>query len=169
LWAPYVDSISIYFFEVDNYRSRQETEYFAWICKMLRVGVVFASWSGEENDPILSFWMILKPGLGMPHRNINIPSDASDNPTGKILGDKIKPVHFDDFDFKGGPIFIPKDAWDLDLASPLEVTQKELEELKAKGVKTFDRLADYVLEPQKAKVPKLSKNASDERPQEVKT
>jgi len=88
-----------------------------------------------------------------------------DNPTRKILGDKIKPVFFDDFEFKGGPIFIPMDAWDLDIASPPEITQKELEELKKKGVETFDRLADYIAEFakefQKVKVPKLSTNACE--------
>jgi len=103
----------------------------------------------------------LRPGQGYM-------GEWGENPTRKMLGDKIKPVHFDDFEFKGGPIFIPMDAWDLDIASPPEVTQKELEELKKKGVETFDRLADYITdfarEFQKAKVPKLSSNACDERP-----
>jgi len=91
-----------------------------------------------------------------------------DNSTRNILGDKIKSVFFDDFEFKGGPIFIPMDAWDLDIASPPEITQKELEELKKKGVETFDRLADYIAEFakefQKVKVPKLSTNACEPPP-----
>lgn len=84
------------------------------------------------------------------------------------MGDKIKPVYFDDFTYKDGPIFIPMDAWDLDLPCPPEITQKELEELKKKGVEIFERLADYIAdfarEFQKVKVPKLSTNATEPPP-----
>jgi len=103
----------------------------------------------------------LRPGQGYM-------GEWGDNPTREVLGDKIKPVSFDDFTYKDGPIFIPMDAWDLDLASPPEVTQKDLEELKKKGVEIFNRLAEYIAdfarEFQKVKVPKLSTNACSPPP-----
>jgi len=69
-----------------------------------------------------------------------------DNPTKKVYGNRIKPVIFNDAEFKGGPVTIPIDSWDIDIESPPEVRKEDLPALLAKGKKMVDRMADYVAE-----------------------
>jgi hypothetical protein len=68
------------------------------------------------------------------------------NPTRKIFGDKLKPVQFDDFDYRGTRIIVPVDAWDIDLESPPEVRQEDLELLGKRGQEIIDRLAEFISE-----------------------
>jgi creatinine amidohydrolase len=69
-----------------------------------------------------------------------------DNPTRKIYGDKISAVIFNDAEFKGGPVTIPIDSWDIDIESPPEVKKEELDGLAKKGEEMIRRMADYVAE-----------------------
>ena len=69
-----------------------------------------------------------------------------DNPTKKVYGDKIKAIIFNDAEFKGGPITIPIDSWDIDIPSPPEVKRSELPALKKKGEKMIAAMADYLAE-----------------------
>jgi creatinine amidohydrolase len=90
-----------------------------------------------------------------------------ENATRKILGDKFRsigdPPHT--FEFKGWPVLIPMDAWDLDVVSPPDITQAELDKLRKRGIEIFERLADYIadfaMEFQKVNVPKFGTNATD--------
>jgi creatinine amidohydrolase len=67
-----------------------------------------------------------------------------DNPTKKIFGDKIRPIRFNDFDYKGGQVIIPMEAWDLDLEGPPNVSYDDLGDLSQKGQEMIKRLADYI-------------------------
>lgn len=67
-----------------------------------------------------------------------------ENPTKKIFGDKIKPIRFNDFDFKGAMITIPIDAWDIDIEGPPEVSKSDLDALTKRGEQIIQRVADYI-------------------------
>jgi len=69
-----------------------------------------------------------------------------ENPTKSIYGDKIKAVIFNDAEFKGGPVVIPIDSWDIDIESPPEAKKKDLDALQKKGEEMIRRMADYVAE-----------------------
>jgi creatinine amidohydrolase len=64
----------------------------------------------------------------------------------EIFGEKIKPLGFDDFEYKGAQIFIPVDAWDIDVDSPPELSRSSLDQLRQRGEEILSRLADYVAE-----------------------
>jgi hypothetical protein len=67
-----------------------------------------------------------------------------ENPTKKILGDKILPIRFNDFTFKGAQVIIPVDAWDIDVEAPPKASKEELEAVAKRGQQIIDRLADYI-------------------------
>ncbi len=60
------------------------------------------------------------------------------------IGKKIKPLGFTDFEYNGGPIIIPVDAWEIDVDSPPEVSESVLDDLRRRGEETINRLADYI-------------------------
>jgi creatinine amidohydrolase len=60
------------------------------------------------------------------------------------FGEKIRPLGFTDFDYEGGPITIPVDAWEVDVDSPPAVDKSALEDLRRRGEETLRRLADYI-------------------------
>ena len=62
----------------------------------------------------------------------------------KPFGEKIKPLGFTDFEYSGGPIIIPVDAWEIDVDSPPEVSEGVLDDLRRRGEETINRLADYI-------------------------
>jgi creatinine amidohydrolase len=64
----------------------------------------------------------------------------------KIFGDNIKPLGFDNFKYKEGPVTIPVDAWDIELENPPEIRKDELEGLKEQGQEILKRCADYIAE-----------------------
>jgi len=68
------------------------------------------------------------------------------NPTRNILGEKIKPIRFNDFTYKGAKIIIPVDAWDIDVDAPPEVSEEELEPLAKRGQEIISHLADFIAE-----------------------
>ena len=88
------------------------------------------------------------------------------NPTlRKIFGEEIKPLGFNDFEYKGAQIMIPIDAWEIDVDSPPKVTTKELDALERRGQEIIRRLADYVAdfakEFQKVRIPETSSPQHD--------
>jgi creatinine amidohydrolase/Fe(II)-dependent formamide hydrolase-like protein len=68
------------------------------------------------------------------------------NPTKKILGEKITPIVFTNFKFRGGTVTIPVDAWEIDLSTPPYVKQAELQKLVDAGNKLIEQFADYYAE-----------------------
>ena len=64
----------------------------------------------------------------------------------KMFGDKIKPLGFDNFEYKGGPVIIPIDAWDVDVDTPPEIRKDELDRLEKQGQEILKRCADYIAE-----------------------
>lgn len=64
----------------------------------------------------------------------------------RILGDKIIPVGFDDFEYKGARITIPVDAWDIDVEGPPRIEKEDLDRLQSNGEKITKRLVDYISE-----------------------
>jgi hypothetical protein len=83
----------------------------------------------------------------------------------KIFGEEIKPLGFNDFEYKGAQIMIPIDAWEIDVDSPPKVTTKELDALERRGQEIIRRLADYVAdfakEFQKVRIPETSSPQHD--------
>jgi creatinine amidohydrolase len=69
-----------------------------------------------------------------------------ENPTKDIYGSKIKAVSFNDVDFQGGPVVIPIDAWDIDIASPPEIKKEDLDTYLSKGNNMITQMADYIAE-----------------------
>jgi creatinine amidohydrolase len=67
-----------------------------------------------------------------------------DNPTRKIFGERIQPIRFNDFTFKGAPITIPVDAWDIDVEGNPEVSEEDLDALAIRGQQIIERVADYL-------------------------
>jgi creatinine amidohydrolase len=64
----------------------------------------------------------------------------------KIFGDKIEPRGFDNFEYKGGPVIIPVDAWDVDLDTPPEIREDELDKLEKQGQEILKRCTDYIVD-----------------------
>ena len=66
-------------------------------------------------------------------------------PLRKLFGEAIKPLGFNNFEFGGAPVIIPVDAWDIDIASPPEVSKSDLEALRRRGEQIIDRAAEHVI------------------------
>lgn len=64
----------------------------------------------------------------------------------RILGDKIIPRGFNDFEYKGARITIPVDAWDVDIESPPGLKKEDLDQLYSRGQLILKRLVDYISE-----------------------
>jgi hypothetical protein len=63
-----------------------------------------------------------------------------------LFGDKIKPVGFDNFEYKGAPVIIPIDAWDLDKDAPPDIRKNELDKLEKQGHEILKRCTDYIVD-----------------------
>ena len=70
---------------------------------------------------------------------------GSDPTLRRILGEKIKPIGFNDFEYDGAPAIIPIDAWDIDVNSPPEVGKNALDQLYRRGEETISRLTDHIV------------------------
>jgi creatinine amidohydrolase len=67
-------------------------------------------------------------------------------PLRKLFGEKIIPLGFNSFEYKGAQVIIPVDAWDIDVESPPEIERSTLEALRRKGQECIERVAEYVAE-----------------------
>jgi len=63
-----------------------------------------------------------------------------------MFGDKITPLGFHNFEYKGGQIMIPNQAWDLDLEGPPVLGKEVVDELYVRGQKIIARLVDYIVD-----------------------
>lgn len=63
-----------------------------------------------------------------------------------IFGEKIKPVTFDKFDFKGGSIIIPIQAWDIDMEGPPVLGKEVVDDLYERGKQIMEGLVEYLVE-----------------------
>jgi hypothetical protein len=61
-----------------------------------------------------------------------------------LFGDKIKPLGFNDFEYKGAQVIIPVDAWEVDVESPPDVDSNGLEPLRRRGEEIIKRLVEYI-------------------------
>jgi len=63
-----------------------------------------------------------------------------------VFGEGIKPVTFNKFEFKGGSITIPVQAWDLDEEGPPALGKEVVDELYERGKKIMEGLVEYLVE-----------------------
>ncbi len=63
-----------------------------------------------------------------------------------LFGKEIKPQGFNNFQYKGGSIIIPVQAWDLDLEGPPILGKEVVDELYERGRKILDGLLDYLVD-----------------------
>ena len=63
-----------------------------------------------------------------------------------MFGDEIKPLGFNSFEYKGGTIIIPVQAWDLDEEGPPILGYEVVDELYERGKKIMEGLVDYLVE-----------------------
>jgi creatinine amidohydrolase/Fe(II)-dependent formamide hydrolase-like protein len=63
-----------------------------------------------------------------------------------IFGDEIKPLGFNTFEYKGGSIVIPVQAWDLDEEGPPVLGNEVVDDLYERGKKIMEGLVDYLVE-----------------------
>jgi len=64
----------------------------------------------------------------------------------QIFGEKIKTLQFNDFEFQGGPVIIPIQAWDIDLDGPPILGPDVVDNFYEQGKKLLDRLVDYLVD-----------------------
>lgn len=67
-------------------------------------------------------------------------------PMKPVLGAKIKPLGFNNFEFGGAPLLIPVDAWDIDVRSAPEIQPADLDGLRKKGEQMLARLTEYLVD-----------------------
>jgi Creatinine amidohydrolase len=67
-------------------------------------------------------------------------------PLRRLFGEQIRPMGFNSFEYRGAPVIIPVDAWDIDIESPPHLDKRELEALRRRGEESIERLAGYVVE-----------------------
>jgi hypothetical protein len=60
-----------------------------------------------------------------------------------LFGKEIAPQGFHNFEYKGGGVIIPIEAWDLDLEGPPILEKNILDDLKTRGEKTIDCVVNY--------------------------
>lgn len=63
-----------------------------------------------------------------------------------IFGDKIKPLGFSNFEYQGGKLIIPVQAWDLDLEGPPILGKDVVDELYERGREILKGLVDYIVD-----------------------
>ena len=64
----------------------------------------------------------------------------------KLFGENLEPLGFNSFEYKGGKITIPVQAWDLDLEGPPVMGKEVVDELYEKGREILDRLVVYLVD-----------------------
>jgi len=64
----------------------------------------------------------------------------------KLFGDNIKPLGFNDFEYKGGRIIIPVQAWDLDLEGPPILKPDVVDELYDLGKEAIELVVEYIVD-----------------------
>jgi creatinine amidohydrolase len=119
---------------------------------------------------ILEWWRIgeklipdfIPPGgVGVTELSISLVVDGKDNAdlrnTGykgewgekltvkNIFGDEIKPVRFNNFEYKGAPLIIPMASWDIDLEGPPVLGKEVVDELYDRGQEILKILVDYLI------------------------
>lgn len=67
-----------------------------------------------------------------------------------LLGDEILPLGFNSFEYKGGRLTIPIQAWDLDVEGPPNLGKEVVDELYERGQKILNGLVDYLVDFAKA-------------------
>lgn len=65
--------------------------------------------------------------------------------TKKIFGDKIIPLGFNTFEFKGANVLIPIQAMDIDLPGPPYIGKEVLDELYERGLEIMKRMVEYTV------------------------
>ena len=63
----------------------------------------------------------------------------------ELLGDSILPLGFNNFEYKGGHITIPVQAWDLDVEGPPYLREDVVDELYERGRKVLEGLVEYLV------------------------
>ena len=63
-----------------------------------------------------------------------------------VFGKGLKPVTFNKFEFKGGTITIPVQAWDLDVEGPPALGKEVVDELYERGKKIMEGLVEYLVD-----------------------
>jgi creatinine amidohydrolase/Fe(II)-dependent formamide hydrolase-like protein len=63
-----------------------------------------------------------------------------------LLGNKILPLGFNNFEYKNGRITIPVQAWDLDDEGPPYMGKEVVDELYERGKITLEGLVDYLVD-----------------------
>jgi hypothetical protein len=63
-----------------------------------------------------------------------------------LLGENILPLGFNNFEYKGGRITIPVQAWDLDIEGPPYIGVEVIDELYERGKIVLERLVDYLVD-----------------------
>jgi creatinine amidohydrolase/Fe(II)-dependent formamide hydrolase-like protein len=63
-----------------------------------------------------------------------------------IFGEELDPLTFNKFDFKGGTITIPVQAWDIDEEGPPILGKEVVDELYQRGKKIMDGMVDYLVD-----------------------
>jgi len=67
-------------------------------------------------------------------------------PLRELFGGKIRPLGFNSFEYRGAPMIIPVDAWDIDVESPPQLDKRDLEALQRRGEASIERLVEYIAE-----------------------
>lgn len=65
-------------------------------------------------------------------------------PLRPMFGEQIRPLGFNSFEYRGAPVIIPVDAWDIDVESPPHLEKRELEALRRRGEESIERLAGHI-------------------------
>lgn len=64
----------------------------------------------------------------------------------KLFGDKIEPLGFHNFEYKGAKFLIPIEAWDLDLEGPPILGKEIVDKLYIRGQETIKSLVDWIVD-----------------------
>lgn len=64
----------------------------------------------------------------------------------ELFGDFILPLGFNNFEYKGGRITIPVQAWDLDIEGPPYIGEEVAGELYERGRKALEGLVEYLVD-----------------------
>jgi len=63
-----------------------------------------------------------------------------------LLGDEMEPLGFNSFEYKGGRITIPVQAWDIDVEGPPILSREVVDELYERGQKILMGLVDHLVD-----------------------
>ena len=63
-----------------------------------------------------------------------------------VFGDEVLPLGFNSFEYKGGGITIPVQAWDIDVEGPPVIGSEVVDELYERGKRILKVLVDYLVD-----------------------